>query len=164
MNTRETFTYFSNARCDGAAAVTALLATSNTGQAVDRQGYDSLTFNCYLLATSTAVAPATSYWYLRVEHTDASALGLGPSDYAVCGSIDVIRAASGVMTSGIIPIVASTYSGACLRVGYVGNKRYVRVNISTTGAMANNTSGYMFIEAQLGHAENWPVTTPNLDA
>lgn len=163
MNIRETFTYFSMLRADSGVAA-GLLGASNTGTAIDRQGYDSLTFNVHMIATSTATDPAVSYWYVRLEHTDASALGLGPSDYATCGSIDLIRVASGAITSGIIAINASTYSGAVYKIGYRGNKQYVRCLISTTGAMASSVSGVMIIEAQLGHAENWPITTPNLDA
>ena len=163
MNIRETFTYFSMARADG-AGTNGLLATSNTGATINRQGYDSLTFNVHLIATSTAAVVATSYWYVRVQHTDASALGAGPSDYADVASIDLIVPLSATLVSGAAyPINASTYSGGVMKIGYRGNKQYVRMNISTTGAFTA-TSGYGIIEAQLGHAENWPVTVPNLDA
>lgn len=163
MNIRETFSYFSLLpACNGAA--NGLLAASNTGADIDRRGYDSLTFHINIRAMSTAVAPATSYWYVRMQHTDASALGLGPSDYADCASIDAIRMNSLAMTSGIFILNASTMSGTIQPLGYRGNKQYVRVLISTTGAMAAATSGVIHIAALLGHAENWPVQTPNLDA
>ena len=162
MNIRETFTYFSMSRADGAGANGALSA-SNTGATINRQGYDSLTFNVNLIATSTVVAPTTSYWYVRIQHTDASALGNGPSDFADVTALDLIVPASATLVSGAAyPINASTYSGAIMKIGYRGNKQYVRMNISTTGAMAG--SGVATIEAMLGHAENWPVTVPNLDA
>lgn len=163
MNIRESFSYFNMLpACDGAA--NGLLAASNTGADINRQGYDSLTFNINIRAMSTAAAPATSYWYVRMQHTDASALGVGPSDYADCASIDAIRMNSLIMTSGIFILNASTMSGTIQKLGYRGNKQYVRVLISTTGAMAAAASGVIHIEAQLGHAENWPVTVPNLDA
>lgn len=163
MNIRETFSYFNMARADGAGANGAL-AVSNTGKDINRQGYDSLTFNVHLIATSTAAVPTTSYWYVRIQHTDASALGLGPSDYADVTALDLIVPASATLVSGAAyPINASTYSGAVMKIGYRGTKQYVRANISTIGAFTA-TSGVAIIEAQLGHAENWPVTVPNLDA
>lgn len=159
---REDFSYFSIKQ--GIKPTVGLLPGSSTGADIDTRGYDSLTFNVHLVAASTAVDPTTSYWYARIEHTDASALGLGPSDYAVCASIDLIRqGTSAAVTSGIVPINASTYSAACMKIGYRGGKRYVRCNISTTGAMASSASGVIFVEAQLGHVGEWPVTTPNLD-
>ena len=163
MNIRETFTYFKFLRADTATNVAGLLAESNTGTTVDRQGYDSLTFVINLTDSSTAAVPGTSYWYVRMEHTDASVLGAGPSDFAVCASIDMIRAASGAVTSGIVPIVVSTYSGVPMLLGYRGNKQYVRLHISTVGSMIAGST-HVTILSMKGHAENWPVTVPNLDA
>jgi len=161
MNIRETFTYFKFARVDG-CGVAGLTAESNTGVTVDRQGYDSLTFIVNMTDTSTAAVPATSYWYARVEHADVSAAGTIGA-YEVCGSIDLIRMASGACTSGIVPITASTYSGVPFMIGYRGNKQFVRVNISTVGSMIAGST-HITITSMKGHAENWPVTIPNLDA
>jgi hypothetical protein len=162
MNIRETFTYFKFLRADPVTNVAGILTESNTGVTVDRQGYDSLTFIVNLTDTSTAAVPGTSYWYVRMEHADVSAAGTIGA-YEVCGSIDMIRAASGAVTSGIVPIVASTYSGVPMILGYRGNKQFVRLNISTVGSMIAGST-HATILSMKGHAENWPVTVPNLDA
>lgn len=167
MNIRETFSYFKmgqHTTCIGGVAAT------KTGADVNRQGYDSLTFFVNFQQQSTTTSGTdTSYWFVRMQHTDASALGLGPSDYADVGSIDVIRIASGAMLSGataagiVLVLNASTYSGSVIPVGYRGNKQYVRCLLSHVN-MTMGASNVIDITSMLGHAENWPVTTPNLDA
>ena len=161
MNIRETFTYFKFARVDG-CGIAGLTAESNTGVTVDRQGYDSLTFVVNMTDTSTAAAPGPSYWYVRMQHADVSAAGTIDS-YVDCAAIDMIRMASGTVTSGIVAITASTYSGVPFMLGYRGNKQFVRLNISTVGSMIAGST-HITITSMKGHAENWPVTIPNLDA
>lgn len=170
MNIRETFTYFSMATT-GIAPVGPGNAATSGGTDVNRQGYDSLTFNVNVMQVSattlseTTSAPTkTSCWFIRLQHTDASALGAGPSDYADVGSIDVIRVWSGAMTSGIcLYVLPSTMSGTIQKVGYRGNKQYVRAYLSMVN-MTMGASNCIAVEAMLGHAENWPVTTANLDS
>ena len=173
MNIRETFTYFNwqpYIGCIGGNTATV------TGVAVNRQGYDSLTFLVNVMQVSTTtLSETTSYpyktscWFVRMQHTDASALGLGPSDYADVGSIDVIRTWSGAMVSGataagiVLWILPSYNSGSVLPIGYRGNKQYVRCLLSMS-AMTMGASNVIDIQYMLGHAENWPVAIPNLDA
>ena len=162
MNIRETFSYF---RVVPETTCIAGVAATKTGTGVNRQGYDSLTFFVNFMQQSAVTSGTdTSYWFVRMQHTDASALGAGPSDYADVGSIDCIRIASGAITSGIVQILnASTHSGSVIPVGYRGNKQYVRCLLSMVN-MTMGASNVICITSMLGHSENWPVTTPNLDA
>jgi hypothetical protein len=180
MQIRETFTYFTMAPhigCIGGNTATA------AGTAVDRQGYDSLTFNINIMQISTVTSamsalstlaansnPATSFWFVRMQHQDGSAAGLDAATaWADCLSIEVIRPWSGAMTSGVtnagivLYVDNSTMSGTVQKVGYRGNKRFVRCLLSMTN-MTMGASNVMAIESMLGHAENWPVSTPNLDS
>ena len=170
MNIRETFTYFKFVPVASPGS-TGNIATAG-GTDINRQGYDSLTFTVNLILHSATTlsdvsAPyKASCWFLRLQHTDASALAAGPSDYADVGSIDVIRNWSGAMTSGICYYtLPSTMSGSIALIGYRGNKQYVRAYLSHQGTIgANAGSNIIAVEYFLGHAENWPVTVPNLDA
>lgn len=139
-------------------------AATATGVDVDRQGYDSLAFVVNLGRCSHV--STLSYWKLRIQHTDASALGAGPSDYAdVDASTDLLREASGALTSGIFQnvttqVAASTsVQGSVMHfVGYVGTKRYVRVvaeMVSTPSVLD------IAVNALLGKPGIWPVNTPN---
>lgn len=181
MNIRETFSFFNAAAhigCIGGNTATA------AGTAVDRRGYDSLTFNVNVMQQSTITsalsqyiglavpansAPGTSYWFVRMQHQDGSALGLDAATaWTDCGSIDVIREWSGAMTSGatnagiVLYIDASIMSGTIRPLGYRGNKRFVRCLLSMVN-MTMGASNVIAITSHLGHAENWPVTSPNLD-
>jgi hypothetical protein len=53
-------------------------------------------------------------------------------------------------------------SGTVQLLGYRGNKQYVRCLLSQVN-MTMGASNVINIVSLLGHAENWPVTTPNLD-
>lgn len=184
MNIRETFSYFNDAQhitCIGGNTATA------AGADVDRRGYDSLTFlvNVQQVSTITSAlsqyigagastvaansAPGASYWFVRMQHQDGSAAGIDASTaYTDVGSIYVIREWSGAMFSGataagiVLYIDASVMSGTVRPLGYRGNKRYVRCLLSQVN-MTMGASNVIDIVSRLGHAENWPITTPNLD-
>lgn len=173
MNIRETFSYFSHGPV--VSPVGPGNAATLGGATIDRRGYDSLTFLINVMQVSaTTLSETTSYpyktsaWFLRIQHTDESALGLGPSTFVDVGSIDVIRGWSGAMVSGATAagiaqwILPSYHSGTVVPVGYRGNRRYVRAYLSMA-AMTMGASNVIAVEYALGHAENWPVTTPNLD-
>jgi hypothetical protein len=175
MNIRETFTYFNMQPYIG-VPVGGNVAAGAGGTDINRQGYDSLTFNINVMQISNTTLSETtsapykiSCFFIRLQHTDASALGLGPSDYADVGSIDVIRQWSGAMVSGATAagialwITPSTMSGTIAKIGYRGNKQYVRAYLSAS-AMTGGASNIIAVEYMLGHTENWPVTIPNLDA
>lgn len=161
MNIRETFTYFKFDQ--HIKAVGPGLTATQTGTTVDRQGFDSLTFLIHVAQVSAATSTGVSYWFVRMQHTDASALGAGPSDFADCASIDMIRPLSGAVTSGIFALNTDTMSGTVQKLGYRGNKQYVRLMLSMV-TMTMGASNVIDAFSMLGHAENWPVTVPNLDA
>jgi hypothetical protein len=166
MNIRETFTYFNAGMHTNCIAG---VAATKTGADVNRQGYDSLLFLANVQQVSNTTSAfvgntATSMWFVRMQHTDASALGAGPSDYADCLSVEMIRTWSGAVTSGIaLYINPSTMSGTVQPIGYRGNKQYVRCLLSMVN-MTMGASNVIDLISLLGHAENWPVTTPNLDS
>lgn len=166
MNIRETFTYF-----EMTPALTAIGGNTVTQVAteVDRQGYDSLTVLVnFTQCSAIALANGTSYWFVRVQHADASAAGTADT-FTDCASIDLIRPLSGLVapgavTSGIaLYLNASTMSGTVQKIGYRGNKQFVRVALSHA-TMTMGASNVIDAIYMLGHAENWPVTAPYLDA
>ena len=136
-----------------------------TGDDIDTQGYESLTFmiNVGRLSAITSV----SYLYFRMQHTDASALGDGPSDYAYVSADDVIGVDATSLTSGIwksfhtaTATALSQAGSAVYAIGYRGTKRYVRVVVdcfSSPGAVSDAIGGI----AMLGLPGNWPVNTDN---
>lgn len=137
------------------------------GPDIDTQGYESLTF--IVEAGDVDVSLATSLVVVRMQHTDPSALGLGPSAYADVSSTDVLAlstcadVSTGVaLTSGII--LAFSVSGTSVadfesqvwKFGYIGNMRYVRLVVESHGT-ADLGSTYIGAGAILARAYNWPV-------
>jgi hypothetical protein len=138
------------------------------GPCIDTQGYETLTF--IIGAGDVDVSQATSLAVVRMQHTDASALGLGPSTYADVSMDDILAIPSALdcstgaaLTSGII--LAFSVSGTSVanfesqvwKFGYKGDKRYVRLVVESHGT-ADIGSVYIGAEAILGAAYNWPTT------
>jgi hypothetical protein len=140
------------------------LAATTTGTTIDTQGYNTTTFVLNLGRCSHV--STLSYWVWRVQHTDASALGLGASDFANVASADVIREASGAVTSGIVQqIIAQTVATVSTQgstkhiVGYVGSARYVRtiLELVSTASILNAA-----VDVVQGLPSISPVNTPNV--
>lgn len=137
-----------------------------TGSDIDLRGYDAALIVVNI--GNAASVGAASYLTLRLQHTDASALGAGPSDYAYCASADMIRfdaqaTTSPAVTSGIWFSVTSTaYSGTCQFVAYIGGKRYVRLTEELIGTLASGGSVGCVTAAVavLGKKDLWPVQAP----
>lgn len=138
------------------------------GPDIDTQGYESLTF--IVAAGDVDVSQATSLAVLRMQHTDASALGLGPSAYADVSMDDILALPScldcstgAALTSGII--LAFSVSGTSVadfesqvwKFGYKGDKRYVRLVMESHGT-ADIGSVYLEAGAILACAHDWPTT------
>jgi hypothetical protein len=128
-----------------------------TGEDIDTRGYESLTFLVALGALSSITS--ASYWVIRMQHTEASALGAGPSTYAdVEGSHALGSSISlgTVLTSGIVLSIFSdtNFESAVHAFGYRGIQRYVRLLIEEKG---NLSTGAMGATAVLGYPANWPV-------
>lgn len=116
-----------------AAAITGNGTT--TGATIDTQGFESLEF----VVQSGVMTDGSIAW--TVYEGDASNM----SDEASVAAADLI---------GTAPTTAATDDGVCEKVGYKGNKRYVRIKGVQSGA---TSGGFVAAVAIQGHARNAPV-------
>jgi hypothetical protein len=139
------------------------VATDLTGYDIDTQGYESLTF--VINVGNLSIITSVSYIQLIMQHTDASALGAGPSDYALVSATDVIGLASTItsLTSGVFKTIGAEASGTLsalgsrvFQIGYRGTKRYVRLYIDAVDTV-NAVSDAISAIAMLGYPANWPI-------
>jgi hypothetical protein len=137
-----------------------------TGVDIDTQGYESLTI-CVNIG-NLSIITSTSYVGFILQHTDASALGAGPSTYALVSATDLIGLDSTItaLTSGIwrtigadATAVMSALGSRTVQIGYRGYKRYVRLVVDTNSTVTTGSEPIGAI-ALLGYPANWPV---NLD-
>ncbi|MBN1379683.1 MAG: hypothetical protein JXA04_10665 [Gammaproteobacteria bacterium] len=139
-----------------AAAVT---ATVTPAAAVDLSGFNSVEFLIAIgTITNIANSPAPS-WAFHLEESDSASTGFT----AVTNSDDVLTgsAASPVTTpdgtTGVfLTVNDADDDAATYRIGYVGNKQYVRV-ISTASDTPGSTP--LYICAVLGN----PALSPTAD-
>lgn len=123
-------------------AISPAVGTDNTAfvsQIIDRQGYESLEF---LIATGS-LADADATFTVLVEDGDASDL----SDNAAVADTGLL---------GTEAAASFTYANddSVKKIGYCGNKRYVRLTITP----ANNTgNAAISAVAVQGHANMAPV-------
>lgn len=115
--------------------------TAQVSQWIDRRGYDSVTF--VILTGSLADADAT--FAVTMEDADA----VNQSDAAAVASTDVI---------GTLALAGFTFAddNETRKVGYVGDKRFVRITITPS---ANSGNAFIAAVAILGHPAN--AATPN---
>jgi hypothetical protein len=122
------------ARTDNTAIVSAI---------IDTKGYDSLTF-ALAIGTNT---DANATFAVTMDHGEAANL----SDAAAVPSGDLV---------GTLALASYQFDddAESRKVGYVGNKRYVRLTITPSG----NDSGNIFIAgvAILGHPHRVPTPNP----
>lgn len=116
--------------------------TAYVSQIIDVQGFDSLTF---LIATGS-LADADATFAVTMDHGDQSNL----SDAAAVPAAQI---------AGTLALAGFTFAAddSTRKVGYLGDKRYVRLTITP----ANNT-GNVFIAAiaLLGHPHQAPTSNP----
>lgn len=115
-----------------AAAITT--NTTTNGVEIDTQGYDSVTF-----ALQSAARTDGTYTPL-IQETNTS--GSGYTDVADADLIGTEAAA------------AISAANTVTKIGYVGNKRYVRLSIVSTSVTSGATVGALAI---LGGASQAPV-------
>lgn len=133
-----------------------------TGETIDLKGYEAVTIAVTLGLVESMTTSTTSYFVLRLQHTDASALEAGPSDFAdVADGDHIIHSVISVgatLTSGIwqASINGDDFGSATYCIGYKGPKRYVRVYMSGASAASINIAALAFI----GYPTFWPVNTP----
>jgi hypothetical protein len=113
------------------------------GTIIDRQGFESLTF----LIALGAVTDANMTFAVSLEHGDDSALAdtAAPSVDQVIGTLAL---AGGDFNS----------DNVCKKIGYSGNKRYVRLTVTSAG----NDAGAFPVAAVavLGHPTQIPTVNP----
>lgn len=109
-----------------AALNTAAISSSTTtaGNIIDTQGYNALTF------VLNVGARTDGSYRLSVEHGDDPAL----ADTAAPDATDLVGT-----TAATAVAAAQTQS----KLGYVGNKRYVRVSVVSTGVSSGATVGVL---------------------
>lgn len=114
-----------------AALNTAAIASSTTtvGNIIDTQGYNALTF---LLSVG---ARTDGTYTLSIEHGDNAAL----SDTATPAADDLV---------GTTALTANSAANTIKKLGYVGNKRYVRVSVVSTSVTSGATVGVTAIRGR----------------
>lgn len=118
-----------------------LTATTN-GTSVDTAAFESL---CLYVDVGASADTLTTnvYWTMSLQDSDDNATWGTPAANAV-------QSANGL---GTIVINSSSITGG--KLGYIGNKRYVRPVLTATGS---HPSGTLFsLHAKLGSAHHKPV-------
>ncbi|RVT99093.1 hypothetical protein EOD42_03020 [Rhodovarius crocodyli] len=116
--------------------------TAQVGAVIDRLGYDSVTF---AIVTGT-LADADATFAVTVEHGDVANL----SDAAA------VPAASLVGTTALAGFTFAD-DAETRKIGYVGEKRYVRLTITPS---SNTGNAPMAAIAILGHPAQAPTPNP----
>lgn len=122
--------------------------TVQNGATVDRQGYDSLTF----AIVTGALADADATFAVKLQHGDLA----NASDMADCATTDTTGHSS---SATAIANASFTFAddSECRKIGYIGNKRYVRVVITPANNLA---AAPMAAIAVLGHPAIVPTAQP----
>jgi hypothetical protein len=121
--------------------------TGKTGNAVDRAGYQSV-----VLAFSYGAITATGAAFTAtVLHSDSATAASFTSvaDADLVGTEASVGVAAGVRTDGVGDNITK-------RIGYIGNKRYVKGKITSTVTAATPVS----CQVILGDPNNAPVAAP----
>jgi len=112
--------------------------TDTTGTEVDTQGYNSVT----LMAFNSGANGSAGTFTVECWSSDTSGSGFA-------NDTDIVS------QSGTVSFDATT-DGACAWIGYIGIKRYVKLNVASTSASgATDIAGCV----SLGHPQNAPVTS-----
>lgn len=105
--------------------------TAITGLTIDRQGFDSVEF----AATLGTITTAGTTYAVEVQESDTTTSG----DFTPVADIDLL---------GAEPAFVDSEINTTKKVGYIGNKRYVRVKVTPAG----NTGASTFaVTAVLGN-------------
>jgi hypothetical protein len=116
--------------------------TAQVSQIIDRRGFDSLTF---VIALGSLVDADATFTVL-VEHDDAAGFGTATA----------VPASELVGTTTLASFQFDD-DHKCRKIGYVGNKRYVRMTITPAN---NSSSALIAAVAILSHAAQQPLSNP----
>ena len=134
-------------------------ATDTPTNGIDRAGYSSLEFLIAIgTITNVANSPQPS-WTFKLQESDSLSSGFTDvvdSKVVLVGSAKSPVAAPNASTGVFLTVDAAAEDAETYRVGYIGNKRYVRV-ISTAANTPGNTP--LAIIAILGN----PALAPTKD-
>jgi hypothetical protein len=116
--------------------------TAQTGQIIDRQGYNALT---YVIATGS-LADSDATFTVLLEEGDDSSL----TDAAAVADVDLI---------GTEALASFVYSddNKCFKLGYKGSKRYTRLTITPA---SNASAAVICAVALLGEPDLGPTANP----
>ncbi len=133
-------------------------ATTN-GITVDTKGYETVTM--VVVIGRCSHVSTLSYWQLRLQHASQSTAGIDA--WADCVLSELVNISATSITSGvwkkiITDVAASTSLQGSLtyKVGYRGNKRYVRLVVEELSTPSEINIGAVCI---LGLPGVWPVNT-----
>ena len=139
------------------AAAVRTAAANGTG--VDLQGYESATVLVDVGAEGDTLSSSV-YFEVSLEESDDDSTY---TDVVQADIVDGTIASGGIFlkldgTTGGDPDT----TGGIFRVGYVGNKRYIRVVLAKTGTHSNGTPlGAMVVKGSARHSEDNAFTAHN---
>ena len=137
----------------------AVRSAAANGTGVDLQGYESATVLVDVGAEGDTLSSSVHFEVSLEESDDNSTF----TDVAQASIIDGTIASGGIFlkldgTTGGDPDT----TGGIFRVGYVGNKRYIRVVLAKTGTHSNGTPiGAMVVRGSARHSTDNDFTAHN---
>ncbi|RWD14177.1 MAG: hypothetical protein EOS74_19540 [Mesorhizobium sp.] len=120
----------------------ALRTATATGTAIDRTGFESVTFAVHIGDWTDGVHTVS------FEHSDDDI------SYDAVAADDLVGEAPVIQDDGNSP-AAPTFENENVLVGYVGDRQRVRSKVTVTGGPA--TGAFIGIDAILGHASKRPT-------
>ena len=139
--------------------INAVKTAAGNGTGVDLQGYESATVLVDVGAEGDTLSSSV-YFEVSLEESDDDSTY---TDVTQADIIDGTIASGGIFlkldgTAGGNPDTA----GGIFRVGYVGNKRYIRVVLAKTGTHSTGTPiGAMVVKGSARHSEDNAFTAHN---
>jgi hypothetical protein len=130
--------------------INAVKTAAGNGTGVDLQGYEGATVLVDVGAEGDTLSSSV-YFEVSLEHSDDD------STYTDCAQADIVDGT--ISAGGIFLKLDGTANGnpdsagGIFRVGYAGNKRYVRVVLAKTGTHSNGTPlGAMIVRSSARHS------------
>ena len=101
----------------------------------DDEDIDLVNYNsCVIVATTGAnTMDSSNYMSFRLSHADDDGTGSAGS-YAYCTGDDLLGA--GTVTDGVLATPQINAQGSQFKVGYVGGKRFLKVELRETGSVS----------------------------